>query len=102
MSCLRRIFLRIWICLGAGKMLKVRLSMGEIHYTESGEGPPLLLLHANPGDARDWEAVVPDLSKRFRVIALDWPGYAQYPCCRTQKRSAHFGSTAFSSSFSKK
>lgn len=34
-------------------MLKVRLSMGEIHYTESGEGPPLLLLHANPGDARD-------------------------------------------------
>jgi pimeloyl-ACP methyl ester carboxylesterase len=39
----------------------------------------LLLLHANPGDARDWEAVVPDLSKRFRVIALEWPGYAQSP-----------------------
>lgn len=40
-----------------------------------GEGPPLLLLHANPGDHRDYDAVIPALAARFRVIALDWPGY---------------------------
>ncbi|MBU6155261.1 MAG: alpha/beta hydrolase [Bdellovibrionales bacterium] len=53
----------------------IRVSENLLHYTESGEGPPLVLLHANPGDSRDWEAVIPALSKRHRVIALDWPGY---------------------------
>jgi pimeloyl-ACP methyl ester carboxylesterase len=41
--------------------------------------PPLLLLHANPGDSRDYDAVAPALSQSFRTIALDWPGYGCSP-----------------------
>lgn len=51
------------------------LSMGTVHYRDAGDGPPVVLLHANPGDSRDFEAVFPQLSTIYRVVALDWPGY---------------------------
>jgi pimeloyl-ACP methyl ester carboxylesterase len=53
----------------------LKLSTGYVHYLEQGEGAPLVLLHANPGDSRDFEAVIPSLAKNHRVLALDWPGY---------------------------
>ena len=37
----------------------------------------MLLLHANPGDCQDFEAVIPALAQKYRVLALDWPGYGQ-------------------------
>jgi pimeloyl-ACP methyl ester carboxylesterase len=48
---------------------------GPVACHVSGHGPPLLLLSANPGDHRDWAAIVPDLASGHRVIAVDWPGY---------------------------
>lgn len=51
------------------------LSTGNVHYTDQGEGAPLVLLHANPGEGQDYAAIIPDLVKHFRVITLDWPGY---------------------------
>lgn len=53
----------------------VKLSTGSVHYLEQGEGTPLVLLHANPGDSKDFEAVFPALAKKNRVLVLDWPGY---------------------------
>lgn len=53
----------------------VKLSKGSVHYSEQGEGAPIVLLHANPGDCKDFEAVIPALAKTNRVLALDWPGY---------------------------
>lgn len=58
-------------------MPSVSLSTGSVHYSERGQGVPLVLLHANPGDSKDFEAVIPTLSKNYRVLALDWPGYGQ-------------------------
>ena len=55
----------------------VNLSTGPIHYSEAGQGTPLLLLHANPGDCQDFEAVLPALAMSYHVFALDWPGYGQ-------------------------
>lgn len=60
-------------------MPQVRTRAGELHYAEAGDGIPLILLHANPGDRRDWDAVVPPLAARCRVIAVDWPGYGESP-----------------------
>ncbi len=57
----------------------VPLASGSVHYSEAGSGPTLLLLHANPGDSRDFDAVIPSLAKHFRVLALDWPGYGRSP-----------------------
>ncbi len=58
-------------------MPSVRLSTGSVHYSELGQGIPLVLLHANPGDSKDFAAVVPALAEHHRVLALDWPGYGQ-------------------------
>ncbi len=58
-------------------MPSISLSSGNIHYSEHGQGAPLVLLHANPGDSRDFEAVIPALAENFRVLALDWPGYGR-------------------------
>jgi len=40
-----------------------------------GEGPPLILLHGLAGSARWWRHNVPALSRRFRVAAIDLPGF---------------------------
>jgi pimeloyl-ACP methyl ester carboxylesterase len=58
-------------------MPSIRLSTGTVHYSEQGEGTPLVLLHAIPGDSQDFEAVIPVLRKHYRVLLLDWPGYGQ-------------------------
>jgi len=60
-------------------MAHVDTSLGRIAYDSRGDGPPLVLLHANPGDRRDFDAIVPALAERHRVIALDWPGYGGSP-----------------------
>ncbi len=56
-------------------MPQLRLSHGSVHYLEAGQGAPLLLLSANPGESRDFAAVMPVLAQHYRVLALDWPGY---------------------------
>ena len=72
-------------------MPELQLSTGRVHYTESGAGTPVLLLHANPGDSRDFDPVIPALAQRHRVLALDWPGYgrSQMPAA-PQTRDALF------------
>ena len=50
----------------------------------SGQGPGLVLLHANGGDHQDFEAIVSDLARTWTVYAIDWPGHgggdlADYP-----------------------
>lgn len=42
-----------------------------------GSGPPLLLLHGYPQTHACWARVAPALAERFRVIALDLPGYGR-------------------------
>jgi len=48
-----------------------------VAYESCGEGLPVVLLHANPGDHRDFDAILPELAARHRVIAIDWPGYGE-------------------------
>lgn len=52
---------------------------GVVHIDEFGDGEPLLLLHANPGDPQDFDAVLPELSARYHVIRVSWPGYGSGP-----------------------
>jgi pimeloyl-ACP methyl ester carboxylesterase len=44
-------------------------------YLVTGEGPPLLLLHALGESALDWQWVLPTLSPNYRVYAPDLPGF---------------------------
>ena len=58
-------------------MPAISLSSGNLHYQDHGQGRPVILLHANPGDSRDFAAVIPELAQHYRVLAVDWPGYGQ-------------------------
>jgi len=46
----------------------------RIHYLTAGSGPPLVLLHGGGECALAWRWVLPELARRFRVIAPDFPG----------------------------
>ena len=58
----------------------------RIWYEVAGEGPDLVMLHANPCDHRMWMYQIASFSRRFRVIAPDMRGYG-----RTDKPEAPFG-----------
>jgi pimeloyl-ACP methyl ester carboxylesterase len=47
------------------------LGQTRLHYTDEGEGPPLLLLAGMMSDGASWGPVVPGLAARFRVIRPD-------------------------------
>jgi len=49
----------------------------QIHYWEYGEGPPLVLLHGFLESSSMWETLVPEWSRRFRVITIDLPGHGK-------------------------
>ncbi|WML39884.1 alpha/beta hydrolase [Neobacillus sp. OS1-2] len=55
----------------------VKLSDATIGYVDQGEGNPIVLLHGFCGSSRYWEKVIPELSKSYRVIALDLPGHGE-------------------------
>ncbi|WP_030435873.1 alpha/beta fold hydrolase [Actinoplanes subtropicus] len=58
----------------------VPTSVGPVACHVRGAGPAIVLLHANPGDARDFDAVVAALADTGRtVIRPDWPGYGDSP-----------------------
>lgn len=47
----------------------------RIHYEVHGDGPPLVLVHANPFDRRLWTYQVSRFSPFYKVIAVDLRGY---------------------------
>ncbi len=72
----------------------VATSLGPVAYRQEGDGRPILLLHANPGDRRDFDAVVPALAREHRVIAVDWPGYGDSPPPRPPSSATAVGYAA--------
>ena len=50
-------------------------SVGQVHYIDEGSGPPILFLHGNPTWSFLYRGVVIRLRKRFRCIAVDYPGF---------------------------
>ena len=54
-------------------------SAGPVACHVRGAGPAIVLLHASPGDARDYDAVAAALADGRTVIRLDWPGYGDSP-----------------------
>ena len=51
------------------------LAGGTVRVTETGDGAPLVLLHSLLSDAESFDAVLPDLATRFRVVVPDLPGF---------------------------
>ena len=47
--------------------------------TDVGAGPPILLVHGQPGSRADWSPLIRLLAGDHRVIAVDRPGYGANP-----------------------
>lgn len=49
-------------------------SLGQLHYRKAGEGPPLVLLHNTWLSSKMYFPVIPELSKKFTIYAIDTLG----------------------------
>ena len=66
-----------------GKNLELELPFGKnqsaisfkIHYTDEGTGEPLVLVHSAGQSLYTWNALMSELSSKFRVIAVDLMGH---------------------------
>lgn len=47
----------------------------KIHYLRAGEGETILLLHGWPTSSYLWRNLIPELSTKYQVIAIDLPGF---------------------------
>ncbi|MEM5518276.1 alpha/beta hydrolase [Henriciella sp. AS95] len=52
----------------------VDVAHGQMHYRTSGEGRPLLFLHASPGSSRQLVPMIDSFAGEGRIIAPDTPG----------------------------
>ena len=46
-----------------------------IHYAETGNGPPIVLLHGLWGGLNEWEPIIEPLAENHRVIVMDFIGF---------------------------
>ena len=46
----------------------------QLHYLTAGKGPAVLLFHGYTQTSRMWRPLIPLLSEKFTVIAVDLPG----------------------------
>lgn len=49
----------------------------KCRYLDAGSGPPVILLHGFTTRHETWRDTVPALSRRFRVVAVDLPGFGE-------------------------
>lgn len=58
-------------------MLTLADDLGHLSYTVTGDGTPVVLLHAGVTDHRMWDAVAPALAERHTVIRYDLRGFGE-------------------------
>jgi pimeloyl-ACP methyl ester carboxylesterase len=58
-------------------MKYLELRGDRVAYQEAGSGEVLLLIHGMAGSSATWNAVIPQLSKKYRVIAPDLLGHGE-------------------------
>jgi abhydrolase domain-containing protein 6 len=61
--------------LAGAELRSVEVDGQRWNYLEAGDGPPLLLLHGFTGSKENWLPVIGELSRDFRVLAPDLPGW---------------------------
>ena len=56
----------------------IRVGGVRIAYADTGgTGTPLVLVHGSWGSHHNWDAVVPGLAERFRVVSYDRRGHSE-------------------------
>src|SRR6202521_1546799 len=60
-----------------GELRFLELHGDRVAYRDEGSGEALLLIHGMAGSSETWRAVLPQLAKKYRVIAPDLLGHGQ-------------------------
>ncbi|MFF3255869.1 alpha/beta fold hydrolase [Actinacidiphila glaucinigra] len=60
-------------------MLTLADELGSLACTVTGDGPPVVLVHAGVADHRMWDDIVPGLAAHHTVIRYDMRGFGQSP-----------------------
>ncbi|KAE9362660.1 alpha/beta hydrolase fold protein [Stipitochalara longipes BDJ] len=62
-------------------MPSISTKAGDVSYSISGSGPPIVLLHATLHSSHDFDSIIPKLSLHHQTIAIDWPwhGASSHP-----------------------
>lgn len=55
----------------------ITIGTEKVHYVESGEGDPILLLHGLPANLYLWRNIIPNIDSNKKVIAIDFLGFGQ-------------------------
>ena len=53
---------------------------GKVNFSDTGKGRTVVLLHGFLGSHKIWENTILNLSKSYRVIAIDLPGHGATEC----------------------
>ncbi len=68
----------------------VDVSGTKLRYVTAGRGPDLVLLHTLRTQLDMFQKVIPDLARRFRVYALDFPGHGYSDIPKAEYSSEFF------------
>lgn len=60
-----------------GSMSYTSVNGVKLRYELSGAGDPVVLVHGSWGDHHNWDAVIPRLTDRFRVLTYDRRGHSE-------------------------
>jgi len=63
----------------------------RVYYEVSGQGPPMMLVHANPFDHNLWMYQIAHFSTWFKVIAMDIRGYGRSDKVKSDYRLEDMG-----------
>lgn len=55
----------------------IELGTEKVHYVESGEGDPVILLHGLPANLYLYRNIIPNIDSNKKVIALDFLGFGK-------------------------
>ena len=60
-----------------GDLKFVELHGDRVAYRDAGHGEVLLLIHGMAGSSATWRAILPQLAKKYRVVAPDLIGHGE-------------------------
>ncbi|MEE8435521.1 MAG: alpha/beta hydrolase [bacterium] len=58
-------------------MSKITVNGISVHYTDTGSGEPVVLVHSGGNSSGQWRGVAEALENRFRLLAIDLPGHGK-------------------------